>query len=61
MKNYKQLEKEFENEVKELQRSCKHEKSKSLSGYWLEGYPKNKGLRQCCFCQKMLIDKKEKR
>ena len=59
MKSYKQLEKDFNHKIKELQRKCKHEKSFALSGYWLKGYPKNKGLRQCKICQNIFIDKKE--
>lgn len=58
--SYKELENGFKKKVKDLQKNCKHENSVKLKGeYWLKGYPKNKGLRICTFCQKMLTDKKE--
>jgi len=62
MKNYNQLVREFKYKVKRLQSKCKHEKSIELKGdYWLMGYPKNRGLKVCNFCKKMLIGKKKRK
>lgn len=53
MKTYKQLEKEFQDKVNELQSKCKHKKlSEWMECYWAPGHSSGTSSRICLICQK---------
>ncbi len=60
MKSRKQLRKEFERKVKELQRKCQHKKSKWMLTEWsLNSISiENDIVRVCSFCNKTIEKKK---
>jgi hypothetical protein len=55
MKNYKQLEKEFEANIKILQNSCNHKSSKTIGKYPVKRYSGKQEFRKCSFCNKLFM------
>jgi len=61
MKSYKELKKEFEEKVKELQRRCKHRKSIWVEEWWAFAHSTGCQVRVCNFCNKILERRKMRR
>ena len=58
MTTYKQLEKEFERKVKELQdKICPHKKTKWMEQWWAIGHSTGYSVKVCLRCNK-IVDKK---
>ncbi len=63
MKSYKQLRKEFDEKVKELQKKCQHKKSEWMLTEWSWNSIsiENDIVRVCDFCHKTIEKKKPTR
>ena len=60
IQNYRELEREFNRKVKDLQRQCKHKKLVEKGDCWVKGYPKmSHKILDCLNCNKTLIMGKE--
>jgi len=58
MKNYEELEKEFEEKVEKLQASCKHEDvSDWIVEWWAIEHPTGWQTKVCKFCNKIVARK----
>ena len=53
MKTYKQLQDKFNKDVEELQKKCKHKKSKWYQNMWAPGHF-NGEVKACLICNKTL-------
>lgn len=58
MKNYRELEREFNYKVKSLQKQCKHKKFKEIGEYEIKGHIGKQTLVKCCFCNRDFFIKK---
>jgi len=55
MKTYKQLEKQFESDVEELQKNCKHEDiSDWIEEWWAVGHSTGHRIKVCNICNKII-------
>ncbi len=61
MKSHKQLVKEFEKKVNELQSKCKHKKSGWMISEWAPGHIDDFFVKVCNFCNKTLEKDYDKR
>ncbi len=54
MTTYKQLQKEFDKAVKQLQKECPHNKSTWMEKWWAIGHSAGYSVRICNKCKKEL-------
>lgn len=52
MKSYKTLKKEFEKQIKELQKNCKHKNCTWMEYYLAFGHSSGYEVKICNFCNK---------
>lgn len=58
MTTYKQLEREFKRKVKELQKKCKHKRTRWAKEWWALGHPTFHTVRYCLTCNKIVERKR---
>ncbi len=58
MKSYKELEKDFDNQVKLLQARCKHKKTEWMEQWWVIGHSTGYSVEVCDFCNKVINERK---
>ena len=54
LKTYKELEKEFDRKVKQLQSECKHEKTNVMEHWWAIGHSSGYNVEVCEICNKTI-------
>ena len=56
MKTYKQLKREFDKKVKELQAKCPHKRTKWMEHWWAIGHSTGTRVKVCLRCNKILVE-----